>query len=121
MATVMSLIDWSGERWAFIVMVFLTHEVPLLGYQLMISLFRTMDIAAKYRIQPKADIPVDLMSKAVTKILIGHLLIQPILLYFIYDLFQWRQVPSILSPLPGFGQSVLYIAICAILCDTGNY
>ena len=121
MDIVTQYLDFSSDRWVFMIGLFLTHEIPLLSYQLLVNILHRTGIFSRYLIQPNAKIPDELMGKAIRHLLVGHLVVQPILLYFLYDLFSWRGLPSVFSPLPTVAQSILTLAICAVLCDTGNY
>jgi sterol desaturase/sphingolipid hydroxylase (fatty acid hydroxylase superfamily) len=111
--------DW--DRWALISLLFLAHEVPLLCYQIMISIFRTTGLFRSYVIQPQATIPEPLMHQAVVRILFGHLVVQPVVAYLIVDLMRLRGMAPLLAPLPSLFHSFIQLVIAAVLCDTANY
>lgn len=101
--------------------MFLSHELPLLLFQLLISFLRTSGVWSQHQIQPLAQIPGSLMSRCNAQILVGHLLVQPVLLYFFYDLFALRGISSLSAPLPSYAVCFGQLAVSAMLCDTLNY
>jgi methylsterol monooxygenase len=100
---------------------FLSHDLPLVTYQLVCGYFRTEGMFEQYLIQPETqnEIPPSLLAKAAKQLLIGHLVLQWIPLYFFYDVFGSLGVPSIFSPVP-WRQLILFIPFM-VLCDTLLY
>jgi sterol desaturase/sphingolipid hydroxylase (fatty acid hydroxylase superfamily) len=108
------------ERVSFMLFAFLAHDLPLAAYQLVCGYFRAEGLYKEYLIQPEENEPPPaLISKAAKHLMIGHLVMQWIPLYFFYDLFVYLGVPPIYSPIQ-WRQLVLFIPFM-ILCDTLLY
>lgn len=136
------MLDWllSSERACFMVAAFAAHELPLLGYQLFCDYLRRHNVWPQHRIQGDKVPPAALVDKATRQILVGHLLVQPVLLYFFYDATLALGMPGLFSPLTepsalafpavtaalspwlGFAVSTLLsFVVFVLVCDTLLY
>jgi len=113
------MFSFTAERGLFMLMAFLSHDLPLFIYQVVISYFRANGIFKQYLIQPQETIPPELHEKATKRLLIGHLGTQWIFLYFVYDLFSYLGVAPLSSEVNWF--ELFYFIPFMVICDTTLY
>lgn len=104
--------EWIGswttfDRFIFMLLAFLAHEIPLWGYTIACDWLRTTERGKKWIIQPTLSVPASLRKKAVRKVTLD-LITQPMMMGLFYDICRyrgmaqttdWEQLPSLATGL----------------------
>ena len=111
----------SWERYEFMIFAFLCREIPFLFYYMLYKYNHSNKNLDKYKIQQGREPDEALVSKAIKKALIDHLIVQIPVLWFSYDLFLYAGSPQLHDPLPPV-KTILLQGLCfVIICDTLSY
>lgn len=112
----------TSERLYFMLLAFLTREIPFLLYLLASYIYAAFpSVFDQYRIQKAKDPPQELINKALRQALFDHTIMQIPLLWFSYDLFLYIGCPQLNDPFPSIQTAFLHFAIFIVLCDTLTY
>ena len=116
------LSSWTKERWLFLFLAFLAHEIPLWGYTWLCDWLRATNRGKEWIIQPSLSVPPPLRKKAVHKVLMD-LLVQPFMMGIFYDICRYRGMAHLLDldALPALHVAAFQILFCMVIQSSIEY
>jgi sterol desaturase/sphingolipid hydroxylase (fatty acid hydroxylase superfamily) len=112
-----------SERLFFAFMTTFIHEVMYYGMNCTLLAFDHYGIFAQYKLDRSAvmEVKEELLSKTIKSALVGHLIFQPLTLYFMYPIVKSFGMPAINAPLPGMFELFCSFLINKLVWDNLFY
>lgn len=110
----------SSERWIFVFGSLLTYYLAFWGQNFILYILYKLNAFPEYQIQAGAKADKELVWRNLKDTIFSHIVLLPLMVYFLYDLFILRGT-KILSPLPPTSIILRDLLIALVCVDTFGY